>query len=121
LKFSGDVDDHPETGYGYIKRGAPLGEAVFAVDRFVEKPDEETAVRLVAGGDHDWNGGIFLFQAKALLRALEEHAAAILEAVKALDSARREGGAGDRTAPPAPAGRGCSAKGLGWSRSASRV
>ena len=42
----------PETGYGYIEIGAALDDApgVFAVARFVEKPDAATAARLATDG-----------------------------------------------------------------------
>jgi mannose-1-phosphate guanylyltransferase/mannose-1-phosphate guanylyltransferase/mannose-6-phosphate isomerase len=55
---------------------------VFKVDGFVEKPDATTASLLLAGGDHYWNGGIFLFRPDAYLRALNEHAPAVLEAAR---------------------------------------
>ncbi len=61
----------PETGYGYIKRGAALGEDAFAIERFVEKPDLPTAQRYLASGDYYWNGGIFLFRAANLLSEME--------------------------------------------------
>ena len=56
----------PETGYGYIERGPALdGHAgVFAVARFVEKPDAATAAGFVADGRYAWNGGIFVFTAR---------------------------------------------------------
>lgn len=59
------------TGYGYIQRGAPLQQG-FAVDRFVEKPDRATAESYVASGQYLWNGGIFLFSARAYLNELEQ-------------------------------------------------
>ena len=62
--------ERPETGYGYIERGAALADGVFEAARFVEKPDAATAEAYVAGGAHDWNGGIFLFQAGAMVEAL---------------------------------------------------
>src|SRR5690606_11595299 len=37
----------PETGYGYIRRGAPL-DGGFQIERFVEKPDRATAEAFVA-------------------------------------------------------------------------
>ncbi len=59
----------PETGYGYIRRGAPLDgiAGVFAIDRFVEKPDLATAEAYLASGDYLWNSGMFLFPVAALL------------------------------------------------------
>ena len=62
----------PDTGYGYIQAGAPLGGAdgVLAVDRFVEKPDRVTAERFLADGNFLWNSGIFLLSARAFLDEL---------------------------------------------------
>ncbi|MGN2247022.1 mannose-1-phosphate guanylyltransferase/mannose-6-phosphate isomerase [Frateuria sp. GZRR35] len=62
--------DRPETGYGYIRRAEALDAGGFRVDRFVEKPDLETAKRYIAGNDHEWNSGIFLFRAKRYLEEL---------------------------------------------------
>lgn len=50
----------PATAYGYIKRGVQLGARAFTVEKFVEKPDAETAARFLREGGYDWNGGIFL-------------------------------------------------------------
>jgi mannose-1-phosphate guanylyltransferase len=56
-----------DTGYGYLEMGAEIASGVMQVARFVEKPDLKTAERMVAGGQHLWNAGIFLFQAEALI------------------------------------------------------
>jgi mannose-1-phosphate guanylyltransferase/mannose-6-phosphate isomerase len=63
----------PETGYGYIKGAAPLTGApgVFAVERFVEKPDRDTAQSYLDAGGYYWNSGMFLFQAKSFLAEME--------------------------------------------------
>lgn len=66
----GIVPTHPETGYGYIERGAAQGPA-FAVTRFVEKPNLETAVTMLAGGRHLWNAGMFFMPARLFLDELE--------------------------------------------------
>ncbi len=61
----------PETGYGYVKTKGKLGSGgVLKVERFVEKPDKETAVRFCAEPGYFWNSGIFLFGAKAFLDEL---------------------------------------------------
>jgi mannose-1-phosphate guanylyltransferase/mannose-6-phosphate isomerase len=57
----------PATEYGYIRAGAPLGNGIFAIERFVEKPDAATAQGYVAEG-YLWNSGNFLFRAKQLLQ-----------------------------------------------------
>lgn len=72
----------PETGFGYIKRGAPIAPGIFEADQFVEKPDQKTAHRYVECGEFSWNAGIFLFRAGDYLAALAEHAPDILAASK---------------------------------------
>ncbi len=62
----------PDTGYGYIRKGAPLALGN-EVARFVEKPDLATAEQFLADGDYVWNGGIFAFRAGAFLAELEAH------------------------------------------------
>ena len=72
----------PNTGYGYIKAGAPLpGGAV--VDRFVEKPDLATAETYVASGAYTWNSGIFLLPVGLFLAELEAHAPGMVDTCRA--------------------------------------
>jgi mannose-1-phosphate guanylyltransferase / mannose-6-phosphate isomerase len=52
--------------YGYIRTGAAIGPAIFAIEKFVEKPDAKTADRYVAEG-YLWNSGNFMFRAGLLL------------------------------------------------------
>jgi mannose-1-phosphate guanylyltransferase len=80
----------PETGYGYIEKGAEVPEftdvPVHRVRRFREKPDRHTAERFLAEGNFAWNGGIFLWSAKTLANAIREHVpdmAPILEKIAA--------------------------------------
>ncbi len=72
----GVVPARPETGFGYLEMGESLPEApgLRRVRRFTEKPDRETAARFVAGGEHLWNAGIFVFRGAVLLAGLERHA-----------------------------------------------
>lgn len=74
----------PETGYGYILRGAAHGADTgnFLVDRFVEKPDLETATGFLKQGGYYWNSGMFLFKARDFLAELESHRPLIGAAVK---------------------------------------
>lgn len=74
---------HPETGYGYIRRGASIGEDGFEVEAFVEKPDLATAQAYLDSGDYDWNSGMFCFSAAALIDAAGEVAPELLTAVRA--------------------------------------
>ena len=61
----------PSTGYGYIEQGEPLdGDyqyPVYEVKRFKEKPDQETAERLLRAGDHSWNSGMFVWKVDVIL------------------------------------------------------
>lgn len=66
----GIVPTHPETGYGYIRRGAEQSGA-FAVAQFVEKPDVATANEYLACGEYYWNSGMFLFRASRFLSELK--------------------------------------------------
>jgi mannose-1-phosphate guanylyltransferase/mannose-6-phosphate isomerase len=63
----------PETGYGYIRRGDALPDNAgsFAVQRFVEKPDLQTAEGYLADGSYYWNSGMFLFRPEVYLGELE--------------------------------------------------
>ncbi|MAF01595.1 MULTISPECIES: mannose-1-phosphate guanylyltransferase/mannose-6-phosphate isomerase [unclassified Herbaspirillum] len=74
----------PETGYGYILRGGAHGADTgnFLVDRFVEKPDLETATGFLKQGGYYWNSGMFLFKARDFLAELESHRPLIGAAVK---------------------------------------
>jgi len=72
----GIVPTGPETGYGYIK--AADGQGLRAVERFVEKPDAETAQQYVQSGEYFWNSGMFLFKASRYLQELERFQPAML-------------------------------------------
>jgi mannose-1-phosphate guanylyltransferase len=65
----------PSTGYGYIEQGPALGEAegfpIFQVRRFTEKPNRETAARMVAGGIYSWNSGMFIWRVERILKEFE--------------------------------------------------
>ena len=70
----GVVPDHADTGYGYIRVGAPVPDAPTArvLAGFVEKPDAATAERYLAAGDYLWNSGIFMMKRSVWLAALDE-------------------------------------------------
>jgi mannose-1-phosphate guanylyltransferase/mannose-6-phosphate isomerase len=75
---------HPETGYGYIRRGAPIaGDDGYVVDAFVEKPDLATATTYLADGQHYWNSGMFCFTARALIDAARAVAPTLIAGVGA--------------------------------------
>jgi mannose-1-phosphate guanylyltransferase / mannose-6-phosphate isomerase len=91
LVLFGITPTEAHTGYGYIKKGAPLpgfDGVAFGVEKFAEKPDRATAEQYLAGGSHLWNSGIFVLHAKTYLDEIERYEPKILEAARAaLDNA----------------------------------
>ena len=82
----GVVPTSPHTGYGYIKQGD-----AHLVEKFVEKPDLETAKRFLAAGGYLWNSGMFVFRAERFLAELERHRPDVLAGVKrAMSQAQRD-------------------------------
>lgn len=60
----------PETGFGYIRRGARV-DGTHAVAAFVEKPPLETARAYVESGEYYWNSGIFVLRASLWLELIQ--------------------------------------------------
>ena len=75
----GIVPHEPNTGYGYIKRGAQQGVG-FSVAEFVEKPGIDIAKEYLASGEYFWNSGMFLFKASRYLDELKKYRPDIYEA-----------------------------------------
>lgn len=74
----------PETGYGYIKRHGSIGpHQEYMVERFVEKPDAETAQNYCTDGNYLWNSGVFVMRASTWLAALNDFRADIFAATEA--------------------------------------
>ncbi|MEG6567639.1 mannose-1-phosphate guanylyltransferase [Thermoanaerobacterium saccharolyticum] len=69
---------HPETGFGYINFKKITHEilnnnSVHKVERFVEKPDYDTAVKYVESGDYLWNSGMFIWKTSTILNEIKEY------------------------------------------------
>jgi len=85
--------DRPETGFGYIRRGQPVGGPLFEAAEFTEKPNLDKAIQYIADPSFSWNAGIFLFPASLMLDELEAHAPDVLDAsTAALDAAAETDG-----------------------------
>jgi len=83
--------DRPETGFGYIRRGAGLENETFQVQQFVEKPQLDVAQAYVTSGEYDWNSGMFMFRASTYLAELGIHAPVMLAAAReAFDKANSD-------------------------------
>jgi mannose-1-phosphate guanylyltransferase/mannose-6-phosphate isomerase len=86
LVLFGIKPDAPLTGYGYIRRGAPLDgsqSGPFHVESFSEKPDRAAAETYLAAGGYFWNSGIFVIGARSVLDELERLEPAVLDAARA--------------------------------------
>ena len=68
----GTTPTGPETGYGYIRAGAPLADAdgIAEVAAFTEKPSRQLAEQYAATDGMYWNSGMFLLRASVYLREL---------------------------------------------------
>lgn len=67
----GITPTYPETGYGYINFGAEKGD-VYAVERFVEKPDLPTAEKYLSSGKYLWNSGMFIWKLSSIMVNMQE-------------------------------------------------
>ncbi|MEL7199560.1 MAG: sugar phosphate nucleotidyltransferase [Pseudomonadota bacterium] len=87
----GITPEHPETGYGYLRRGGAMGQG-FEIAEFVEKPGLEEAQAYLASGEYSWNGGIFAFRAGTLLEELASHRPEMARLVtSAIENAQQHG------------------------------
>jgi mannose-1-phosphate guanylyltransferase/mannose-6-phosphate isomerase len=87
----GIVPTRPETGYGYIRRGAAIEADGYAVERFVEKPELSTARAYLESGEFLWNSGMFCFRAGALLEVAAGTCPDVLAACRACFEATDRG------------------------------
>lgn len=89
----------PETGYGYIKAGDILegarDEGVCKVEKFVEKPDLETAKEYVKNGRYYWNSGMFVWKTRTFLREIEKHQPALYAGLAQIQRSLGNGKEGD--------------------------
>ena len=71
---------HPETGYGYIQYSIndELNNS-YKVEKFVEKPDIDTAKQYVDSGEYAWNSGMFMFNLSSLVVELSKFLPEILK------------------------------------------
>lgn len=68
----------PNTGYGYIK-----ADKNGDVERFIEKPNLETAVKFIKEGEYYFNSGMFCFKAGVFLSEMKKYAPSIVKDVTA--------------------------------------
>ena len=78
----GIVPTEPQVGFGYIERGAEIGNGYW-VKSFREKPPAEVAQEYLDSGHYYWNSGIFMFRASRYLEELQENRPDIVSACRA--------------------------------------
>ena len=92
----GVAPDSPETGYGYIKA---VGDKSYAmgdtkslkVEKFVEKPDLETAKKYLRTGGYYWNAGMFVFKASVMLAEFKKYLPDAYNLLQKIDKEALEG------------------------------
>ena len=80
----GVIPKSPEIGYGYIKAKKPVEDNVegFDIESFTEKPDLETAQKLIKDNRYTWNSGMFMFKAKEIIKEINKFSPEILISCK---------------------------------------
>jgi mannose-1-phosphate guanylyltransferase len=86
----------PDTNFGYVQRGAKVGERIFRVARFTEKPDAARAREYLESGEYLWNCGIFVWRKSVFLDALAAGRPALAAALREFAFAGTEAGFEDR-------------------------
>ncbi len=88
---------YPAESFGYIERGARLSvpsgtspatfPAIYRVTRFREKPKASAAKEYLDSGEFYWNSGIFVWKARTILAALEQHQPQLFGHLKTITAA----------------------------------
>jgi mannose-1-phosphate guanylyltransferase/mannose-6-phosphate isomerase len=78
---------YPETGYGYIEGKTPISEGALSINRFVEKPDLQTARHYVDAGNYFWNSGMFAFKASVMAEEFKAFQPELYDQIKTLAAA----------------------------------
>lgn len=94
LYTMGIVPTWPATGYGYLELGPDLHEGRrlhhYQVQRFKEKPDEETAKSYLLSGNYLWNSGMFAWRSDVILSQFQTNLPHHLEALGPVAESRGE-------------------------------
>lgn len=83
--------NYPAEVFGYIERSSSAIDSskfpAFAVERFREKPDAETAKKFLDAGSFYWNAGIFVWKAKVIFDAIKQFEPGIASHVEKIAAA----------------------------------
>jgi mannose-1-phosphate guanylyltransferase/mannose-6-phosphate isomerase len=76
LVFFGIEPTYPSTGFGYMHKGQQLSNGyknVYELEKFVEKPDRQTAEEYMDSGEYLWNTGYMMGTISTFERELEKY------------------------------------------------
>lgn len=83
LLVMGVKPTRPEPGYGYIQLGdLSCKPDVFKVKSFTEKPEREFAKMFMESGEFYWNTGVFISNARHLIKSFEDVFPSVLRNLK---------------------------------------
>lgn len=77
----------PSTGYGYINFDRTEDGDVKTVQKFVEKPNYENAVKYLKSGEYLWNSGMFVWKASTIIKNFERFIPKIFNCLKEIGEA----------------------------------
>lgn len=81
--------DRIHTGLGHIHAKKIVkklnGLPVFKLEKFVEKPDYQTAKKFMATGEYFWNSGMYVWSARFFLKALKKYSPATFKALTKIE------------------------------------
>lgn len=91
----GIVPTQPAIGYGYIERAEAIqsygGHTAYAVSRFVEKPELETAKEYLKSGNYFWNAGMFVWSVSSIRSEFERNCPDLWTALASIDRGLESG------------------------------
>ncbi len=83
--------DSPSTGFGYIQQGENLKPVLnfnpFKVERFIEKPDLDSAKKMVTDGGYSWNSGMFVWRVDRILEEFRKQMPELYAQLMEVDAA----------------------------------
>ncbi len=91
----GIAPTHPATGYGYIHKGEMKGSSsqtpAYKVQKFVEKPDTETAQQYLDSGEYYWNAGMFIWSVHSIYKSIEQFNPGLFASLNEIESLTHSG------------------------------
>lgn len=71
-----------EPGYGYIQKDGQVGDGIYKVRSFIEKPERDFAKVFIKSGEFYWNTGIFVSGARSLINRFNNLLPQVLRSIE---------------------------------------